>query len=336
MTARRSTFDLVEGFQLAHAVAALDDLGVLASLATPRRASELAARQGLDRKLLAGVLEYVAARADLIRQTGDRFVATPGYAADARFLLNLYVGAYGPNAARLGDLLRDPSAALRVVDRARQARAFEAVGDSALGVLPSIIRQLGFDRVLDVGCGTGTLLLELANADASFIGWGIDASRHMCAAARARIRAARLGKRLHVLEGDGRALRTILPVEIRAGTRAVTACNLVNEMFTRGDTGVVAWLRGLRKLLPGRPLLIADYYGRLGRQHGPLRGQTALHDYVQLISGQGVPPASVAGWQAIYAKAGCRLIHVIEDRTTTRFIHLLRLGDSRRRQRGPL
>ena len=32
-------------------------------------------------------------------------------------------------------------------------------------------------------------------------------------------------------------------------------------------------------------LLIVDYYGRLGRRHGLLGGRTALHDYVQLISG---------------------------------------------------
>ena len=325
MAARRSTFDLVEGFHLAHAVAALDGLGVLASLATPRRAGDLAARHGLDREMLAGVLEYVAARTDLIRRSGQRFVATSRHAADSRFLLNLYVGAYGPNAERLADLLRHPSAASRVVDRARQARAFEAVGRPALGVLPSVIRQLGFDRVLDVGCGTGALLLELARADASFAGWGVDANPHMCATARAHIRAARLGKRLRVFQGDARALRTALPVAVRAGVRAVTACNLVNEMFTSGDAGAVAWLRGLRTLFPGHPLLIVDYYGRLGRRRGSLEGRTALHDYAQLISGQGVPPASAAGWGAVYRRAGCRLVHVIEDTATTRFIHLLQL-----------
>jgi SAM-dependent methyltransferase len=325
MSARRSTFDLVEGFQLAHAVRTLDELGVLASLARPRRPRELGARHGLDAEMLAGILEYVAARTDLVRRTGERFVATPRYADDARFLLRLYVGAYGSSAATLGDLLRRPSAAPRAVDRARQARAFEAVDGRALGFLPSLIRQLGFDRVLDLGCGTATLLLELARENASFTGWGLDASRHMCASARARIRAARLGQRVRVLEGDCRALRTALPARLRAEIRAVTACNLVNEMFAGGDDAAVAWLRGLRRLLPGRPLLIADYYGRLGSTRGPIDGLTVLHDYAQLISGQGVPPASAARWRAVYRDAGCRLVHVIDDSTTTRFIHLLQL-----------
>jgi SAM-dependent methyltransferase len=322
---RRSTFDLVEGFQLAHAVATLDDLGLLASMKRPTSARTLATRHGLDASLLRGVLEYVAARTDLVRRSGERFVATRRYADDSRFLLGLYVGAYGGNAARLARLLRNPSTASSAVDRARHARAFEGVGGRGLGILPDLIRQLGLNHVLDLGCGTAALLLELAARDATFVGWGIDLNRGMGKVARARIRAARLDGRVHVLEGDCRAVGAVLPSRVRASIRAVTACNVANEMFARGHADVVAWLRGLRKALPGRPLLIADYYGRLGRKRGALDGQTALHDYVQLISGQGVPPAGAAEWRAIYTRAGCRLVHVIEDKSTTRFIHLLQL-----------
>jgi hypothetical protein len=53
--------------------------------------------------------------------------------------------------------------------------------------------------------------------------------------------------------------------------------------------------------------------------------ETLLRDYVQLISGQGVPPARMSEWRAIYAAAGCRLAHVIEDTATTRFIHVVML-----------
>jgi hypothetical protein len=44
-----------------------------------------------------------------------------------------------------------------------------------------------------------------------------------------------------------------------------------------------------------------------------------------LISGQGIPPATMAEWRSIYSKAGCRLVHVIEDSSTTRFIHIIAL-----------
>ncbi|HEX8178056.1 MAG TPA: methyltransferase domain-containing protein [Pyrinomonadaceae bacterium] len=320
-----SAFDLVEAFQLAHAVTTLHNLGLFSALKQPATADELAARYALDADLLRGLLEYVAARTELLRKSRERFVATRSYTREARFLLDMYVGAYGGNAARLAKLLRDPALAPKAVDRVRHARAFDAIDGAPLGFLPELIRQLEFNHVLDLGCGNGALLLELAQQDPNFIGWGLDLNPAMCRAARARIRAARLGQRVRVMTGDCRQLRAVLPTEVRARVGAVTACQVANEMFTAGHARAVAWLRDLRKALPGRPLLLVDYYGQLGHKHRRLHRPTLLHDYAQLISGQGVPPASASEWRSIYARAGCGLIHVIEDKETTRFIHILRL-----------
>lgn len=320
-----NSFDLVEAFQLSHAVATLHNLELFAALKKPATAAELSARYALDANLLRGMLEYVAARTDLLRKFGERFVATRNYTDAVRFLLDLYVGAYGGNAAQLPELLRDPSGAPNAVNRVCHARAFETVDGSTLGVLPELIRQLEFNHLLDLGCGNGALLLELARQDSDFVGWGVDLNPAMCRMARARIHAARLGKRVHVLKGDCRNLSYVLPTKVSAMARAVTACNVANEMFTDGHSRAIDWLRAMGKVLPGRPLLIADYYGRLGHKKGPGSRETLLHDYAQLISGQGVPPASAAEWGSIYSRAGCLLVHIIEDKATTRFIHILRL-----------
>ena len=320
-----NVFDLVEGFQLAHVVAALHNLQIFTALKKPATADDLSEAYGLDARLLSGMLEYVAARTDLLRRSGKRFVATRSYSDESRFFLDLYAGAYGGNAAKLGELLRDPSLAPDAVDRARHAQAFENADRSTLGMLPELIRRLGLNRLLDLGCGNGALLIELARQDPGFTGWGLDLNRAMCRAARAGIRAAGLGKRVRVLEGDCTDLVPVLPTSVSAQVGAVTACNVANELFAGGDSRAVNWLRGLRGALAGRPLLIADYYGRLGRKKERLDRKTLLHDFAQLISGQGVPPASAAEWRSIYSRAGCRLVHIIEDKTTTRFIHILRL-----------
>lgn len=324
MPDRLRVLDLVEAFQLSHAVFTLHSLGLFTALKEPVTAEELSAKYSLDPVMLRGVLEYLAARTDLLRKSGGRFVTTRRYAEGARFLLDLYIGAYGGNAAQLAKLLRDPSAAPDVVDRARHARAFAAVAGSALGQLPEIVRQLEFNHILDLGCGTGALLLELAARDSHFVGWGVDLNVAMCKMARARISSARLGKRVRVFRGDCGNLSSALPRQVRAQVRAVTACNVANEMFTDGHSAAIAWLRGLGESFPGRPLMIVDYYGRLGKKRRGSR-ETLLHDYIQLISGQGVPPATAAEWRSIYAQAGCQLVHIIEDKVTTRFIHILRL-----------
>ena len=318
-------FDLVEAFHLSRAVAALHNLEIFTALKKPTTADELSAKYALDADLLRGVLEMVAARTDQLRKSGERFVATRKYDEESRFLLDLYIGAYGGNAAKLAELMRNPSGAPKAVDRARHARAFETVDGSTFGVLPELIRRLELNHVLDLGCGNGALLLELARQSSDFVGWGIDLNLAMCKLARGKIRAASLSKRLRVLRGDCQHLSSVLPAKVSGAVRAVTACNVANELFAEGHARAVAWLRNMRKTLPGRPLLIADYYGRLGQKKGRPSRETLLHDYAQLISGQGVPPASAVEWHSIYSRAGCRLVHIIEDKTTTRFIHILKL-----------
>lgn len=320
-----SAFDLVEALQLGHAVSTLHDLKILASLEQPSTAEALASKRRLDPNLLRGVLEYVAERTDLVCKTGARFVATRGYSSQSRFLLDLYAGAYRSNAAQLKKLMRKPSLAPSAVDRVRHARAFEEVGALALGWVAQIIRQLQFNYVLDIGCGPAALLVQLAAQDPKFVGWGLEVNPAMCRAARASIRAARVGRRVKLLEGDSTHLRAVLPADAHSNIQTVTACQVANEMFGAGSSRTLTWLRGIRRMLPGRPLLLSDYYGRLGSKvRGPHR-ETLLHDYAQLISGQGVPPAAIAEWRAIYAEAGCRLMHVIEDRGTTRFMHIVML-----------
>ncbi len=318
-----STFDAVEAFHLGHALSTLQDLEVLASLKERVTADELASKHHLDPTMLRSVLEYVAARTDVIRKIGTRFVVTRKYTNASRYLLDLYAGAFGDNAAKLGQLMRRPSLAAKFVDRDRHARAFAMVGDSALGGVPEVIERMQFNHILDIGCGTAALLRRLAAQNPDFIGWGLEANPSMCRLARAEIRSARIGRRVKVLEGDSKRLGEVLPAKVRSKIKAVTACHVANEMFANGNTVAVKWLRKIRKTLPDRPLLISDYYGRLGSKIGCHHRETLLHDYAQLISGQGVPPTNIAEWQEIYADAGCGLVHVIEDNSTTRFIHIL-------------
>ena len=324
--ARWDSLDLAEGFLLAQAVAALHDLGVLQSLGDYATAEQLAARFGLDVGMLQPVLLYVAGRTDLVEQRDAEFRMTGRYDADSRFLLDQYVCAYGPTARDLVNSLRHPEQARSTVDADRHARAFENAYSPGVSVLADCVAQLELNRVIDLGCGPGSLLIELGRRKPEFVGWGMDANPRMCATARARVAAAGLAGRIGIIEGDCTDLENSLPAAIRHRVEAVTGASLLNEFFRCGAADAVSWLRCLRELLPGRALLVSDYYGRLGRREPPWPRRTVLHDFVQVISGQGVPPADREGWAEIYSAAGCTLAHVAEDESATWFIHILRLG----------
>jgi len=325
MTNSWSPYELVETFQLAHAVSTLHEMGILASLEQPRTVQDLSTRYTSDATVLEGILDYVAARTNLIRKAGKKFVATRHYSNASRFLLDLYIGAYGKNAAQLPRILRKPSTAAALVDHTRYANAFEHAGDSVLGALVQIIAELNLNHVLDLGCGSAALLIALAKKDPHLIGFGVEMNPAMQKLARARIRDAEINRRIRVFRGDCRALRSVLPLRVLKQIEVVVASHVANEMFRGGQTTAVAWLRQIRQTLPGRLLLIADYYGRLGRTKAPQYRETLLHDYVQLISGQGIPPSDASQWGQVYSRSNCRLLHIIEDQATSRFIHLLQL-----------
>ena len=183
---------------------------------------------------------------------------------------------------------------------------------------------MGLRSVLDLGCGPADLLIALARTDPGFRGFGVEAHRPMCARARAAVREAGVAGRVRVILGDARRPARAVPAPVAARVEAVVASQFVNEMFGAGPAAAVSWLRALRRLLPGRWLVVADYYGRLGSGQ-PADTMTLVHDHAQLLSGQGIPPAHRRDWAALYERAGSRLVHALEDGSSTRFIHLVAL-----------
>ena len=308
---------------MAHAVTALHELEVFTSLDEPRTAAALARRHRLDAGMLKGVLDFVAARTSLLRAiAADRYVVTKDYSAHARFLLNLYAGAFRANAVNLAQVLRSPRRASREVDRSKHAAAFEGTAVRG-GLLSALVRELGLNPTLDLGCGAGSLLVELATGNSDFRGWGIERNPAMCRVARKKVRDAKVSDRVRILRGDSRDSAAALHSAARKSVRGIIASQVANEMFAAGNRDAIAWLRKLRREFPGRLLLIADYYGQLGKVKGQPHRETLLHDYAQVISGQGVPPASIREWRRIYSAAGSRLVHALEDEATTLFIHVV-------------
>ncbi|MFN7779962.1 MAG: SAM-dependent methyltransferase [Betaproteobacteria bacterium] len=326
---RFGALELMQALQLGHAVAALHALGVMDALSIARRPEDLGRQFGLDAALLRGLLDHAARATDLVRRQGRRYRRTRAWNREARCLVGLYGLAFGTTAAQVQTLLRHPARGPTLVDRRQHALVFAnhdgARAATTLGVLPGLLRQLGLQRVLDLGCGPATLLIELARTDPAFRGWGVEANAGMQVAARAALRQAGVARRVRLLRGDARAIDTVLPPAVAADVQAVVASQFVNEMFGAGTTAVVDWLRRLRRVLPGRLLVLADYCGRLGSPLPAAGRLTLVHDHAQLLSGQGVPPARRRDWAALYQAAGGRLVLAMEDTHSTRFVHVVTL-----------
>jgi SAM-dependent methyltransferase len=322
MPERWSAADLAEAFHLAHAVNLVVDAGLLDDQECP--AGKLAAARGLDPVVLGGMLEFLAARTDLVTRGETGFRAGPGLGPAERGVIEQYLGAYGPNVAALPDILSGAVNGRSLTDRVRHARAYADTSGASAALLPGLLGKLGLGHVLDLGCGSGELLAKLAGRDPAFHGHGVDANPGMIDVARARDLPA---GRVRFTVGDVTDPQTCVPDDVRAATEVVVASSLLNEFF--GTSGAAAgWLRLLGGAFPGRLLIVVDYYGVLGHSAQP-PPHLALHDWIQLISAQGVPPPDLDGWQSVYREADCQLLHAIQDSKTRVFIHLVRLPSAR-------
>ena len=170
----RSALDLAECFHLAGVLKALEKSGILNSLEQPVSIRTLAARHSVDGVVLKAALRFLSARTDLLVERAGKFRVTGAADPDARFLLDQYLGAYGRISAGFERVMRDPTAASSLVDRRRHAVAFSRVEPMGPNFVADFALQLGFDHLLDIGCGAGALLVNLATRNTAFSGWGLD------------------------------------------------------------------------------------------------------------------------------------------------------------------
>jgi SAM-dependent methyltransferase len=321
---RWSVHELAEAFHLAYAA----DFVVANDLVddNDRSGSELAARVHADPVVVSRMLQLLALRTDLVVQGRHGFRRGPGLDRAGRAAINHYVGAYGPNAAALSKILASVDHGRGLANEDRYALAFHDVPGAGAALLPDLLRRLGLGTTLDLGCGTGQLLVEMAQGDPGFTGFGVDINPAMVRAAHERRDASNVAAhRVQFFVGDAGDPATAVPAEVLQGTKVVVAASLLNELFHPDTTPAVRCLQALRTALPGRALIVADYYGSLGHIGDPTPEQ-ALHDWIQLISAQGVPPPDLPSWEAVYHQAGCALVYAFEDNKARAFVHVVRLA----------
>jgi ubiquinone/menaquinone biosynthesis C-methylase UbiE len=123
--------------------------------------------------------------------------------------------------------------------------------------LHNILTENRARRVLDIGCGTGSLLIQLARSGYRCMGLDVDAA--MLAEARKKAESARLD--IEFLQGDLRQLRL-------AGTFDGVTCFQVLSLL-ESPAEVKALLESVRNILAPQGILAFDVLGRDGEGPEP-------------------------------------------------------------------
>jgi SAM-dependent methyltransferase len=329
-TARDPFMAAVDGYYLGAVLDGLHRAGVLAKLTAPQTAAEVATTMGVSERLMAPLLAFAARSGGAVThdpETG-RFRVHPSYLQGpmAAHLLDQYIGGYGPCLAALPELLRTPGQGGVLIDRVRHSAAFVNASDDR-SELAQVLEQLAPVGVLDLGCGSASLLRNAIDRDSEMIGIGIDKTPEMLAEARRQVPRG-TEDRLHFFQGDVPEAAETLSRELRDKVDLIVAQSLANEFFA--ERSIDDFLARLARTFPGRLLVLSDYYSLLADgvpAGGTDQARSAVHDVAQVLSGQGVPPGNLEGWRDIYARNDLTLLKALSSKSggVHFFIHIVRL-----------
>jgi SAM-dependent methyltransferase len=260
---------LVSDAYLAQVLVALWDSGMYEYIRKHDRfqPAEAAAELKLDPAILQSLIDYLVGRGLMGVDNGSVFLSDKGkpyWNYITRGVLTSHLAGYNQMLVHLGPLLRreidmhDPR-----LDRDGRLVAtgsgYALLGSGTIPWILKIIHQLGGRHVLDLGCGAGGFLIQLALRWPDGAGIGIDMNAEAIKEATANARRCGVSDRVSFHQARIAHEPMALSAEAVAKVDTLTAMYLLHEFYGRGGAeSIISAIAQLRKQFPGRRLLMLE------------------------------------------------------------------------------
>ncbi len=301
---RSSIGDICTQFHLACVIGALHQIGVFREMNCGRGLCEAATACGASSDLVVAAMQLLERHTDIVEFDGVSYRLSGSYSRASPWI-DQYILAFGPAAVGFADTLTSDPAASIPFDHKAMACAQSETSLAANETIVAFLHRCGFTNVFEIGCGVGGLGVELAKRNSRLVYQGVD--NNPFAIQRAIELAAGNGVESNCSFRflDCRHVDMLSDLDL-SGVECVVTSQFLNGLCYPGHDMLVAWLRELRDLLPGRALVVADYCSAaLPSTTGLDFSRLATQNLVQLISKQGIPPATHTDWLTVFHDAGC-------------------------------
>ena len=299
LAGRSRVFDYMQGHVVTSVIAALETAGALDRLAAD---GVTVADLGGNEFLARAALRYLAQR-DIVRAEGERYLFTElgRELYDSRGYLVWLGGGYGEPLARLGDLIAGSQHFGVEVDRNVR---WVAVGTAEAGQrdlrpeVLALLREIQFDRVVDIGCGNGHFLISLCELMGAS-GIGVDISPDACAEAVDEVSGAGLLDRIQIVQADARDVSAIPDLET---VQLVVTFFFLHEVLEAGYQVLVDYLRALAQRLPAGAHLITAEIAPPRADHGT--GELIAPEYAMTQALMEQRLFDERQWRQVFTEAG--------------------------------
>ena len=298
---------IAQGYVLCLELAGLHRTGIAAQLLAPEGFTPSIWEGDSPRRgdVAVGLLRHLEVRGVVREQRGTYRATASGrglLSPTAWALLGFYQEAYGPVLDRAGELASGEAAYGVHVERdaaalGRHCETLTRVFNTEL--LSSLVGDLSIRRVLDLGCGTGGLVLDLCERHPGLHGIGLDIAPEPLKLAEAAAQARGLAGRAEFKVGD--AFRpSSWPPECKAAD-GIIAVGAIHEHFRDGEDAVVSLLRSFRDEMQAsraRAFILCE-------PELVVEPHDADYFLVHVLTEQGMPRPR-QGWLPLLAEAGLR------------------------------
>ena len=315
------------GYALSFLLYSFHDTGVFNYLKDGKKksAKEIAKKLKLDEKILSGGLNFFAsADNSIIKDGSGKFklskVGKKRIFANQTLAMSLgAVGAYNV-------ILTQYAAAMQkkkfygkdfVRDGRLVATSSVLTGQANYPWVINKLKKLKVKTVVDLGCGSGDIIIHFCKRHKDLRGVGLDISKGAILEAKKNVNRAKLDKRIDLIKGDMVNPKTYSKKLKHKGNQlAFNAIMALHEFLRDGENAVVNILKKMKKEFPGSYFILGEFNKATDKEFAKIPLSKRMHmlfyqEIIHNLTNQAL--ADKKTWKKMFKKANVKLIEIKEN-----------------------
>lgn len=321
------TQSIRRGYAMSFLLFSFHDTGVFDELKNNESLSsdQISKKLGLNKKILESGLNFlVNADNSITKDDKENYrlteIGKKRLYSDQAMAMSLgAVGAYHTLLTNYSSMLKNQIIYGKDFIRDGRLVALSSVltGKSNYSWVAQKFKDLNVDTVIDLGCGSGDIIIDFCNRHKSFNGIGLDIDPAAVEVARKNVKKNNLEDRIELITGDMLEPKTYSSKISSKGEKvAFNAIMALHEFLRDGEQAVIDVLKKMKNEFPGSYFVLGEFNKCKDDefQKIPIYEKMHMLFYQEIIHGltdQGL--ASLESWKKMFKAADVELLEYKSD-----------------------
>jgi len=321
------TQSIRRGYAMSFLLFSFHDTGVFDELKNNESLSsdQISKKLGLNKKILESGLNFlVNADNSITKDDKENYrlteIGKKRLYSDQAMAMSLgAVGAYHTLLTNYSSMLKNQIIYGKDFIRDGRLVALSSVltGKSNYSWVAQKFNDLNVDTVVDLGCGSGDIIIDFCNRHKSFNGVGLDIDPAAIEVARKNVKKNNLEDRIELITGDMLEPKTYSSkISSKGGKVAFNAIMALHEFLRDGEQAVIDVLKKMKNEFPGSYFVLGEFNKCKDDefQKIPIYEKMHMLFYQEIIHGltdQGL--ASLESWKKMFKAADVELLEYKSD-----------------------